>query len=217
MRIHLSYNLKTKYNMKKLLLASIALLGLNANAQEENKGLEGTWWIAGQLAFSTTDNGVSETKSNTIVPVAGYFVAPTTTIGLGVGVINSTTTANIGGTTTAESSTLIVQPLVRKYWGIGGKFFFFGQASLPLTFGEDKLSSDKTSSIGLDIAPGIDCMINKWMTIETSFSLVNITSTSRNPNVGDSTSDFSFNANPFDLNPGARSVGGLRVGVKFLF
>ena len=56
--------------MKKLLLASIALLGLNANAQEENKGLQGTWWVAGQLAFSSTDNGLSETKSNTIVFVS---------------------------------------------------------------------------------------------------------------------------------------------------
>lgn len=205
--------------MKKLLLlASIALLGLNANAQEEgDKGLQGTWWVAGQLAFSSTDNGVSETKSNTIVPVVGYFVAPTTTVGLGIGMINSQTTTNVGGATTDDSSTLIVQPLVRKYWGIGGKFYLFGQASLPLTFGEDKISSDKINSIGLDVAPGIDCIINKWMTIETSFSLVNITSTSRNPNVGDSTSDFSFNANPFDLNPGSRSVGGLRLGVKFLF
>jgi hypothetical protein len=131
--------------------------------------------------------------------------------------INSQTTTNVGGATTDDSSTLIVQPLVRKYWGIGGKFYLFGQASLPLTFGEDKISSDKTNSIGLDVAPGIDCIINKWMTIEPSFSLVNITSTSRNPNVGDSTSDFSFNANPFDLNPGSRSVGGLRLGVKFLF
>ncbi|MDD3005838.1 MAG: porin family protein, partial [Flavobacterium sp.] len=116
--------------MKKLLLlAGIALLGFNANAQEEKKGLEGTWWVAGQVSFSTTDNGASETNSNTIVPIAGYFIAPTTTIGLGIGVINSTTDA--GSLTIAESNTFIVQPLVRKYWGLGGKFFMFGQASLP--------------------------------------------------------------------------------------
>jgi len=202
--------------MKKLLLlAGIALLGFNANAQEEKKGLEGTWWVAGQVAFSTTDNGVSETKSNTIVPVAGYFIAPTTTVGLGIGVINSTT--DTGSLTVAESNTFIVQPLVRKYWGLGGKFFMFGQASLPMTFGKDKISDDKTTSIGVDIAPGFDFLVNSWMTVETSFSLVNMTSTSVKPASGDSTSNFSFNANPFDLNPGTRSVGGLRVGVKFLF
>lgn len=33
--------------MKKLfLLAGIALLSLNVSAQEESKGLEGTWWVA---------------------------------------------------------------------------------------------------------------------------------------------------------------------------
>jgi hypothetical protein len=202
--------------MKKLLLlAGIALLGFNANAQEEKKGLEGTWWVAGQVSFSTTDNGASETKSNTIVPIAGYFIAPTTTIGLGIGVINSTTDA--GSLTIAESNTFIVQPLVRKYWGLGGKFFMFGQASLPMTFGKDKITDDKTTSIGVDIAPGFDYVVNSWMTVETSFSLVNMTSTKLKPDSGDSTNSFSFNANPFDLNPGTRSVGGLRVGVKFLF
>ncbi len=201
--------------MKKLLLASIVLLGLNANAQEENKGLEGTWWVAGQVAFSSTDNGASETKSNTIVPIAGYFIAPTTTVGLGIGVINSTTDA--GSVTVAESNTFIVQPLVRKYWGLGGKFFMYGQASLPMTFGKDKITDDKTTSIGVDIAPGFDFLVNSWMTVETSFSLLNITSSTLKPSSGDSTNSFSFNANPFDLNPGNRSIGGLRVGVKFLF
>ncbi|WP_288984033.1 hypothetical protein [uncultured Flavobacterium sp.] len=202
--------------MKKLLLlAGIALLGFNANAQEENKGLQGTWWVAGQVAFSSTDNGTTETKSNTIVPIAGYFIAPTTTVGLGIGVINSTTDS--GSTTVAESNTFIVQPLVRKYWGLGGKFFFFGQASLPMTFGKDKITDDKTTSVGVDLAPGFDFVVNKWMTVETSFSLVNMTSTTIKPDSGDSTNSFSFNANPFDLNPGDRKVGGLRVGVKFLF
>ncbi|NHN27505.1 outer membrane beta-barrel protein [Flavobacterium jejuense] len=201
--------------MKKILLAGIVLLGLNVNAQEENKGLEGTWWIAGQVAFSSTDNGASETKSNTIVPIAGYFIAPTTTVGLGIGVINSTT--DTGSVTVAESNTFIVQPLVRKYWGLGGKFFMYGQASLPMTFGKDKITDDKTTSIGVDIAPGFDFLVNSWMTVETSFSLLNITSSTLKPSSGDSTNSFNFNANPFDLNPGSRSIGGLRVGVKFLF
>ncbi len=203
--------------MKKLLLlAGVALLGFNANAQEESKGLEGTWWVAGQVSFSTTDNNVNKYTDNAIIPIAGYFIAPTTTVGLGIGVINSTTENAVTGATVSESNAFIVQPLVRKYWGLGGKFFMFGQASLPMTFGKDKISDDKTTSIGLDVAPGFDFLVNSWMTVETSFSLVNLTSTTYKPNVGDSTNSFSFNANPFDLT-GGRSVGGLRVGVKFLF
>ncbi|MFY8096393.1 MAG: hypothetical protein ACOVMH_01135 [Flavobacterium sp.] len=205
--------------MKKLLLlAGFALFSLTSNAQEENKGLQGTWWAAGQLSFGSNDNGTVKTTSNAIIPVVGYFVAPTTTVGLGVGVINGKTETTTGSvtSTTAESSAFIIQPLVRKYWGIGGKFFLFGQASLPMTFGKDKISDDKTTSVGVDIAPGFDFIVNKWMTVETSFSLVNFTSTTTKPNVGDKTTDVSFNANPFDLT-GSRNVGGLRVGVKFLF
>lgn len=207
--------------MKKfLLVASIALFGLTANAQEkENKGLEGTWWVAGQVSFSSDEEVGTKTTSNTILPIAGYFVSPDVTLGLGIGVIGLKEETTVGTTTTTTNdvTALVIQPLVRKYWGLGGKFYFFGQASLPITMGKDKLSDDKVTSFGVDIAPGFDFIVNKWMTVETTFSLVNLTSTSTNPNVGDSTSDFSFNANPFDLNPGNRSVGGLRVGVKFLF
>ena len=92
----------------------------------------------------------------------------------------------------------------------------FGQASLAMTFVKDKITDDKTTSIGVDIAPGFDYVVNSWMTVETSFSLVNMTSTTLKPDSGDSTNSFSFNANPFDLT-GGRNVGGLRVGVKFLF
>ena len=205
--------------MKKVLLvAAIALFGLTSNAQEK-KGLEGTSWVAGQLSFSSSNNGSVKTTSNTILPIVGCFVGPTTTIGLGIGVINGkteTTTGNVT-TTTAETSTFVVQPLVRKYWGLGGKFFFFGQASLPMTFGKNKINDDKVSSIGVDLAPGFDFIVTKWMTVETSFSLVNFSSTTINPKVGENTTNVSFNANPFDLNPGSRNAGGLRLGVKFLF
>lgn len=206
--------------MKKLfLVAAAALLALNVNAQDKaSKGLQGTWWAGGQVAFGKNETGVSETKTNTFVPIVGYFVAPDVTIGLGVGVLGSkTTTTGSPSVTTAESSTFIVQPLVRKYWGLGGKFYFFGQASLPMTFGKDKITDDKTTSVGLDVAPGFDFIVSKWMTVETSFSLFNVNSTTYKPNGGDSTSNFNLNFNPFDVNPGARNVGGLRVGVKFLF
>lgn len=206
--------------MKKLfLVAAVALMSWNGNAQDkESKGLEGAWWAGGQVSFTKDDNGTSETTSSTFVPVVGYFITPDVTLGIGIGSISSKTeTTGTPSLTTAETSTFIVQPLVRKYWSLGGKFYFFGQASLPMTFGKDKISDDKITSVGLDIAPGFDFFVNKWMTVETSFSLFNATSTSNKPNVGDSTSDFSVNFNPFDLNPGTRTVGGLRVGVKFLF
>lgn len=205
--------------MKKIILITVAtLFAMNVNAQDKSsKGLQGTWWVGGQVAFGKSEAGVSETKTNTFVPIVGYFVAPDITLGLGVGVLGSKTDNTTTSTTTAKSSTFIVQPLVRKYWGLGGKFYFFGQASLPVTFSKDKISDDKTTSVALDVAPGFDFIINKWITVETSFSLFNLNSTTYKPNSGNSTSNFNLNFNPFDVNPSNRDVGGLRVGVKFLF
>ena len=202
--------------MKKILLvAGIVLLSLTANAQEKSKGLQGVWWAAGQVSFDSSKTGTLKETSNTILPIVGTFITPDVSIGLGIGNINSTSKA--GSVTTAESNTFIIEPLVRKYWNVKGGLFFFGQVALPITSGKDKISDDKTSSVALAVAPGFDYIINKWLTIETSFTFLNVSSTTSTPKVGNKTTDFAFNANPFDMNPGARSIGGLTVGVKFLF
>lgn len=203
--------------MKKLfLVAGIVLLSLNANAQEEAKsGLQGTWWVAGQVSFSTEKTGDAKTDSNMILPIVGYFVAPSTTVGLGLGTI-SAKTVNGAGVTTNDASTFVVKPLVRKYWNIKGGFFFYGQAALPIMMGKDKISDGKSSSVSLELSPGFDYVINKWLTVETSFTILNVGSSTETPAVGDKTTSFEFNANPMN-SVADRALGGLQVGVKFLF
>jgi len=202
--------------MKKILLiAGIVLLSLTANAQEKSKGLQGVWWATGQVSFGSSKTSDAKVTSNTILPIVGTFISPDVSIGLGIGNINSTSKA--GSVTTAESNTFIIEPLVRKYWNVKGGLFFFGQVALPITSGKDKISDDKISSVALAVAPGFDYVINKWLTVETSFTVLSVGSTTSTPKVGNKTTDFGFNANPFDMNPGARSIGGLNVGVKFLF
>ena len=202
--------------MKKLLLvAGLAFFGLTAQAQEQSKGLQGAWFATSQFGYQQTKTGDDKATNLSVIPIVGTFVTPSVAVGAGVGIMNIK--SETGSTTNANTNLVVVEPLVRKYWGLGGKFFFFGQASLPMTFSKDKISDDKTTSVGLDVAPGFDFIVSKWMTVETSFSLFNVNSTTYKPNGGDSTSNFNLNFNPFDLNPGTRSVGGLRVGVKFLF
>ena len=201
--------------MKKLLLlAGIALLGFNANAQEENKGLQGTWWVAGQVAFGSSDNGTTETTSSTVLPIVGTFIAPTTTVGIGVGMLNSK--SETGSVTNSETTALVVKPLVRKYWNVSGNLFFYGQAALPMIFGNDKANDVKTTSVALELAPGFDYIVNKWMTIETSFSILNVGFDSSKPDGGDKTTSFNFDANPMN-SVSDRQIGNLQVGVKFLF
>jgi hypothetical protein len=204
--------------MKKfLLVAAIALFGLTANAQDkkESNGLQGTWWVAGQVSFSSEKTGDAKTTSNMILPIVGYFVAPSVTLGLGVGNI-SAKTVNGAGVTTAEGNTFVVKPLVRKYWNISGGLFFYGQAALPVMLGKDKISDGKSSSLALELSPGFDYIVNKWMTVETSFTIFNVGTSTETPKVGDKTTTFGFNANPMN-SVADRQIGNLQVGVKFLF
>jgi hypothetical protein len=202
--------------MKKLfLLAGIALMSLNVNAQEkEDKGLEGVWWAAGQVSFSSSKTGDAKTTSNMILPIVGTFISPSVTVAAGVGVISGKT--DTGSAITSETSTIVIKPLVRKYWNISGGLFFFGQAALPVTFGKDKVADSKSSSFALEVSPGFDYIVNKWLTVETSFSIFNVGSTTFTPDSGDKTTTFGFNANPMN-SVGDRQLGNLQVGVKFLF
>ena len=203
--------------MKKILLVAVALLGLTVNAQDkkESKGLEGIWWAAGQVSFDSSKTGSAKSDSNMILPIVGTFISPDVTIGLGIGNIASKT-VNGAGTTTAEVSTFVVKPLVRKYWNVSGGLFFYGQAALPIMMGKDKISEGKTSSFGLELAPGFDYVVNKWLTVETSFTVFNVGSSTSTPKVGDKTTTFGFNANPMN-SVADRQIGNLQVGVKFLF
>lgn len=203
--------------MKNFLLVAVALLGLTVNAQDkkESKGLEGIWWAAGQVSFDSSKTGSAKSDSNMILPIVGTFISPDVTIGLGLGNIASKT-VNGAGVTTAEGSTFVVKPLVRKYWNVSGGLFFYGQAALPIMMGKDKITDGKTSSFGLELAPGFDYVVNKWLTVETSFTVFNVSSSTSTPKVGDKTTTFGFNANPMN-SVSDRQLGNLQVGVKFLF
>lgn len=185
--------------MKKILLvAGIVLLSLTANAQEKSKGLQGVWWAAGQVTA-----GTAKTAGNTVLGIVGAFVTPDVTVGLGIGNIN------VKGL--AGSNTLIIEPLVRKYWNVKGGLYFFGQAALPFTSTTQNHSDDKSSSVALAVAPGFDYIINKWLTVETSVTVLSLSSDTKTIS-GVKTSNVNLNAN---TTPG--TIGGLNVGVKFLF
>lgn len=199
-------------------------MSLNGNAQEKTKsGLQGTWWVAGQVSFSSDKTGDAKSDSNMILPIVGYFIGPSTTVGIGVGNIASKT-VNGAGVTTSDGSTFVVKPLVRKYWNIKGGFFFYGQVALPIMTGKTDYfnattlvaSDSKTTSVALEVSPGFDYVVNKWLTVETSFTIFNVGSSTETPNVGDKTTSFDFNVNPMN-SVADRALGNLQVGVKFLF
>ncbi len=213
--------------MKKLfLLAGIALLSLNANAQEsESKGLEGAWWATCQVGYSQTKTGEDKSTNTTILPIVGYFVAPSVTVGAAVGTVNIKNES--AGTTNAKTNLFVVEPLVRKYWNVAGNFYFFGQLGAPIINGKESESDLKVSQFGLAMSGGIDYFVTKNFSVEFSYNLANFSTTTLKPETGDKTTitDFSLAhvANVESTYNGA--LGGsmptltspLAFGFKFIF
>ncbi|OYU80372.1 MAG: hypothetical protein CFE23_09915 [Flavobacterium sp. BFFFF1] len=201
--------------MKKVLLAAaMVFLTFAAQAQEKSEGLKGIWWVAGQVSYASEKTGDAKKTSDMILPIVGKFITPSVTVGVGIGTINSKD--DNGVAVTSEENTFVIKPLVRKYWNVAGGLFFYGQTALPVMFGKDKVADSKTTSIALELAPGFDYVINKWMTVETSFTILNVGMSTKTPDTGDKTTKFGFNANPMN-SVGDRTLGSLQVGVKFLF
>jgi len=143
--------------MKKLIFSVLVLVMSvgNITAQENNEGFKGTWWALGQLEFISDE--ATDTDSFTILPVVGTFVSPTVTVGLGAGY----TSTKIGDSDALDA--FILQPLARKYWSISDNFFIFGQADVPLFFG------DGFTGYGFNLRPGIDYFVTKKLTLEATF------------------------------------------------
>lgn len=186
--------------MKKLLLLSALIItSLCANAQ----GLKGTWFVGGEVSYSKTDisveAGKTDVKSTMILPVVGTFISPDVAIGAGIGYMNT----KVGDADGVDK--FVVRPLARKYWNISGPIFLFGQVSAPMIFGDDY------TNIGLDLSPGIDFVVTKWLTIETSFAIFGFNYTKD----GDF-KNWKLGANPMNtIND--RKFGDLMIGAKFLF
>ncbi len=204
---------------KTLLILTMALISVSLSAQE---GLKGIWFAGGQLEFSSSKDKSTgkelKTNNTTVLPIIGGFISPSVAIGTGIGYMGGKTKAD--GLQTAKSNSFVLKPLVRKYWNITGGLYFFGQISLPMIFGkiegEDSDPETTTTNIGLEIAPGFDYVVNSWLTIETSFTILNTGYVRSKPKGGEASSSFGFNANPFN-SIDDRTVGNLQVGVKFLF
>lgn len=209
--------------MKKLLLfVTVALMSLSLSAQD---GLKGVWFAGGQLSFGSDKEhkaaGELKTTNTTALPIIGTFVTPSVAVGAGLGYMGSN--QKIEGETINKSNSLVVKPLVRKYWNIAGGLYFYGQAAVPFIMGSGEKGEVGVPkgkydnlSVALELAPGFDYVINSWITIETSFTIASLGYKRTKPDGGRSDSSFKFDANPFN-SIGDRTVGELQVGVKFLF
>ena len=177
--------------MKKLLfVAGMAILSLTAQAQEKSQGLQGAWWATAQFGYQQTKTADVKGTNMMILPLAGYFISPTVTVGAGVGSINIKS-ENAAGTA-ANTNLIVVEPLIRKYWNVAGNFYFFGQLAAPIITGKEKEANTKVSQYGLAMSGGLDFFVTKHFSVEFSYDLANFTSTTIKPDGGDKTTVTNF-------------------------
>lgn len=196
--------------MKKLLSAVVLLvLCTTISAQ----GLKGTWFIGGMVDFGKSEKYVegAKIKKDTygIMPLLGKFITPDFAVGGAVGF------NHVKFDSKNKNTVITIMPLVRKYWNITGNLYVFGQVALPVGIGNEKELGVKNKQLSAHVqfSPGFDLVVNKWMTIEASFTLLNAGFTRNKPTGGKSTTDWSIKGNSI----ASSTFGDLSVGVKFLF
>jgi len=158
--------------MKKLLLSLVAVAGLiySANAQTE----KGKFILGGNVGFNSTKvSGAPKSDvSFSIVPQVGYFVGNNFAIGTGVGYTYDKQVSDNN-----LNQAFQVSPFGRYYVNLSDQFKFFGQLSVPMAFGNNKVVDAQgetgakvgsTTSIGVNVAPGFAFFPTKRIGIEVS-------------------------------------------------
>lgn len=224
--------------MKKLFVLGVFAIASLFKAQE-SKGLQGTWFATAQVGYQQSEDGKGGKSTNTtILPIVGYFVAPTTAVGVAVGNIGVKSENQVGTGVNLKTNLIVVEPLVRKYWNVSGGLFFFGQIAAPIINGKAKVTAAgvavpsmdvKVSQFGLAASGGFDYVLTKHFTVEFSYNLANLSFTTIKNYPGTTadikTTDFSlahvatvapeYNQTIYGSNGNA--VTPLSFGFKFLF
>ncbi|MDW8850582.1 outer membrane beta-barrel protein [Flavobacterium sp. MMLR14_040] len=209
--------------MKKIVtLISIVLVSLTAKAQESAQGLKGAWFVTSQFGYQQTKTGDVKNTNISVIPIVGTFVTPSVAVGAGFGYINMKSDPTLNSAP-AKTDLIVIQPLARKYWNVAGSLYFFGQAALPVITGKEKENDTKINQFGLSVSGGFDYFVTKNFSVEFSYDLVNFTSTTIDPVLGEKTTVTNFGLAHMANVDSAYLVGGsnlttpLAVGFKFIF
>lgn len=140
--------------MKKfyLTLAAVAALTFASQAQTE----KGNFVLGGGLGFNTESVKDTDDKATSfnILPSVGYFVSENISVGVGLGYAWGKTEDGVDETT---GGVFAVAPFSRWY-SANGPVRFFGQLSVPMSWGNQKVNDEKTGNIsnyGVELAPGV--------------------------------------------------------------
>jgi len=204
--------------MKKLLLSLIAVSALAFSTQAQTE--KGKIMVGGNVEFNSEKVDGAD-KSNTtfaIVPSAGYFISENFALGTGIGYQSAKAfTANTGNS--FKTQAVVINPFARYYANITEQFKFFGQLSVPMSFGNTKTSTDNgdnyyktnnNNSVGVALSPGFAFFPTKKFGIEFAVNGISYNDNRLENADGDKVSgnkNFNIGANFFAP----------KIGVQFYF
>ena len=195
--------------MKKVFLTMMTGLGfaVAVNAQTD----KGNVMLGGQAAYDyeKTVDVDGNTQNYTIMPQLGFFVEDNFALGLGLGYSGSTTKSPSDIKST--SGDFAVSPFARLYKG-EGPVKFFGQLSVPMSWGTRKVDGDKTGTTeryGAAVSPGIAYFPTSRLGIELSVKGLYYEHVAVKPESGSNTKRNEFGLNVNSLQPS--------LGVNFFF
>lgn len=200
--------------MKKLLLSLVAVAGLAFTTQAQTE--KGKIMLGGNVGISSSkvDGADKADFSFSIVPSVGYFISDNFAIGTGVGYTYNKEVSDL-----TLNQAFKVAPFGRYYVGLSDQFKFFGQLSVPMSFGNDKAVAENgdtgaktatTTEIGVTLAPGFAFFPTKRIGIEFSVNGLGYNNSSvENESTGNKvkTNEFGLDADTFTP----------KLGVQFHF
>ncbi|PQL95150.1 opacity protein [Apibacter adventoris] len=200
------FNLKLKKMKKLFLVGALALGSLFASAQEK-AGFDGRWFLGGAIGYDHDKIGATDVKNDNfrVTPLIGYFITPTIAVGGQIGYEYGQTKG--ASSAKVKENTFIIQPLARKYWGLGEKLYFFGQLDVPIKFGDTKVTgASKTNFVdwGVNFRPGLDVFLTPNWSVETTIGRFGYGT--HNPDGVKHDDDSAFGINLNDVNLGVKYV-----------
>lgn len=212
-----------KRNIIILLLAAIFPL------KAFNQISQGSIVVGGSLSLSvsnekTEQDGDTEDGPTTthfsLIPDFEYFLADNLSVGLGIGYsLDRSKSEGANTETIYKDGTFLVNPYIKKYFSLGDRAYFYGQAILGLGFGKEtnevKAGTITTSveenynTFSLGIVPGFKFDVTEKIGLEAGIGYVGYVnhtykSGSGNNEEKEITNTFQFNFIPNSLTLGIR-------------
>lgn len=158
--------------MKKLVLSLLAVSAIAFTTQAQTE--KGNFVVGGTVQYQSekVDGANKADKTFQIVPSVGYFVANNIAVGTGIGYQYA---KEYNTASTLQSSAFVINPFARAYKGVNDQFKFFGQLSVPMSFGNTKAGDvngdnmtkvGKNNNIGVALSPGFAFFPSKKFGIE---------------------------------------------------